>query len=209
MTTSYQLYSRHSAGSFAVQVALEQLGASYELIWISHSQDDVDKLRRIIPTGKVPALVLPDGTVLMESAAMLIHLAAVDRRNVLAPAPGTSEHALFLQWMVFLSANVYETALRMYYADRFTSQEGEAQIAAVRSKAEADFLTHLQILCDRLGPYLLGQRSSIADVYLYMLAGWWTQDKATMYARMPALQRHAALVAALPGVAKAEADHAG
>jgi glutathione S-transferase len=207
MTASYQLYARPNAGSLAVQVALEQIGAPYELNWIGSSPADVERLRRVIPTGKIPALVLPDGTVLMESAAMLIHLAAAHPNFHLAPAPGSSEHALFLQWMVYLSANLYESVLRVYYPDRFSSR-GQADAQAIGDQAKQDFVGHLRLICGRLSPYLLGERYSIADAYLYMLASWWPDDRAALHQALPALQRHASLVAALPAMVKAEADHA-
>src|ERR1700678_3677171 len=116
MTAVYKLYGRAGSGSFAVQVALEEIGAPYERIWVSREAADVARFKSINPTGRVPALVLPDGTIMFESAAMLIHLAITQPRSALAPQPGTSRHAAFLQWMVFLSANVYEAVLRIYYS---------------------------------------------------------------------------------------------
>ena len=190
-----------------MQVALEEIGVPYERIWVGREPQEVEKLRRVVPTGKVPALVLPDGTVMMESAAMLIHLAAAHPAANLAPAPGTSAHATFLQWMVYLSANVYETALRIYYSERYSTR-GEADAAAIKSKAGADFVTHLQVLSSRLGPYVLGERYGVADVYLYMLAGWWPDGLAALYKQVPGLQRLCETVAARPAVIKVEADHA-
>ena len=114
----YKLFGRPDSGSFAVQVALEEIGAPYERIWVGREAAEVARFRAVNPTGKVPALVLPDGTVMFESAAMLIHLALVQPRASLAPQSGTSGHAAFLQWMVFLSANLYEAVLRMYYPAR-------------------------------------------------------------------------------------------
>ncbi|MFO1469134.1 MAG: glutathione S-transferase family protein [Steroidobacteraceae bacterium] len=208
MKASYQLYGRPNSGSFAVQVALEEAGAAYERIWVGREPADVEQLRRVIPTGKVPALVLGDGTVMMESAAMLAHLANAHPGAALAPAPGGSEHARFLQWMVFLSANVYEAALRLYYPERVTSR-GAADAPAVKAKAAQDYLSHLELLSRNLSPYLLGARYSIADVYLYMLVCWWPEDRAALYARAPALESHVQLVSRRPAVLKVEADHGG
>ena len=207
MKSSYQLYGRSNSGSFAVQVALEEIGAAYERIWVGREPEDIDKLRKVIPTGKVPALVLPDGTVMMESAAMLIHLAAAHPAANLAPAPGSSGHAMFLQWMVFLSANVYESALRIYYPQRYTSR-GEADSAVVKAQAEMDYLAHLAILARNLSPYLLGERYSVADVYVYMLASWWPNGRSSLYTVAPGLERLCETVAARPAVIKVEADHA-
>src|SRR5271170_4777073 len=104
----YTLYGRPGSGSMAVQVALEEMGAPYERVWVGRDEADVARFRATNPTGRVPALMLPDGSIMFESAAMLIYLAQRDAPSSLAPSPGTRGHAAFLQWMVFLSANVYE-----------------------------------------------------------------------------------------------------
>src|ERR1700690_1724475 len=108
MTTAYKLYGRPGSGSFAIQVALEEIGVPYERIWIANEPDVVAQYRKLNPTGRVPALGLPDGSVMFESAAILIHLALAHPGARLAPEPGTSAHARFLQWMGFFSGTVHE-----------------------------------------------------------------------------------------------------
>ena len=143
---------------------------------------------------------------MIESAAMLIHLADAHPQSHLAPSPGTTAHAMFLQWMVFLSANAYEAALRMCYPARYSAQ-GEPDAPGIRGQGEIDFLAHLGLISERLNPYVLGDRYSVADVYLYMLATWYTGDMSALYARLPGLGAHAALIATRPTIAKVEADH--
>jgi glutathione S-transferase len=191
----------------AVQVALEEIGAPYERIWVGNDPAEVLQFRAVNPTGKVPALVLPDGTTLFESAAMLIHLGCAHPGSALSPPAGTSRHAVFLQWMVFLSANLYEAALRMYYSDRY-SAHGKDDADAIREQAAADFIAHLELIGPALGPYVLGAEFSIADVYLYMLASWYAGDKGILHERLPKIAAHAARVLARPAVAAVEADHA-
>jgi len=207
MTEMYKLYGRQGSGSLVIQVALEEIGAPYERIWISRDEAEVERFRATNPTGRVPALVLPDGTVMFESAAMVIHLALAHPKAALAPQPGTSRHATFLQWIVFLSANVYEAVLRIYYPARYSSR-GEADAEAVRVQATEDFCRHLAIVNQALGPYVLGSDYSIADAYLHMLASWYPGEKAALYARVPKLAAHAKLMSARPVIVKAEADHA-
>jgi GST-like protein len=207
MTTMYKLYGRPGSGSLAVQVALEEIGARYERIWVGREASDVARFRTMNPTGRVPALELPDGAVMFESAAMLIHLALSHPQAALAPQPGTSRHAVFLQWMVFLSANVYEAALRVYYSARYSTR-AEADAEVIRQQGMDDFCTHLALVSQGLGPYVLGADYSIADAYLYMLMSWYPGDKSELYARAPKLQAHAKLVSARPAVAKVDADHA-
>lgn len=206
MNRQIKLYGRPGSGSLAVQVALEEIAVPYERIWVGQEPADVEQFRRLNPTGKVPALMLPDGTLMFESAAMLIHLALIHPEIKLAPPPGTARHALFLQWMVFLSANLYESVLRIYYSARYSSR-GDADSDAIREQGMVDFLTHVELIGRNLHPYVLGAEYSIADAYLYMLAGWYP-DKAELHARLPAIGEHASLVLARPAVAKVEADHA-
>jgi GST-like protein len=202
----YKLYGRKESGSFAVQVALEEIGAPFELIWIGKEPEAVARFREINPTGKVPALALPDGTLMFESAAILVHLSLVHPGAGLAPPPGTGEHALFLQWMTFMSANAYEAVLRIYYSDRLSTR-GALDAEPIREQGTRDYLAHLELLSRSLKPYVLGTRYSIADVYLYMLASWYPGGKEELYARLPPLRVHAQALSLRPAVSTVEADH--
>jgi glutathione S-transferase len=205
--TRYQLFGRSGSGSFAVQVALEEAGARYESIHVGREPSDADAFRRINPTGKVPALRLPDGTLMFESAAILIHLAATHPQARLAPVTGSSAHARFLQWMVFLSANLYEATLRVSYPHRYSAR-GESDAGAILEQADLDFYAHLELISKVLDPYVMGAQFSVADIYLYMLATWCHGDRAVMYARRPLIAQHAALVGARPAIINVEAEHA-
>ena len=204
----YKLYGRQGSGSLAVQVALEEIGVPFERVWIAKEPEAVARFREINPTGKVPALQLPDGTLMFESAAILVHLSLVHPGAGLAPPPGSSEHALFLQWMTFMSANAYEAALRVYYSDRYSTR-GALDTELIREQGTRDFLAHLELISRSLKPHVLGARYSIADVYLYMLASWYPAGKEALYAQLPALKLHAQMLSLRPAVSKVEADHGG
>ncbi len=206
MTSAYRLYARHSAGSFAVQVALEEASLPYELSWIARTPEAVAAYRRVNPAAKIPALALPGGAVMSESAAMLIYLATAHPQAQLAPLPGTPAHARFLQWMVFLSASLYETALRYFYSERYSADS--TTTAGVKAQALADYTHHLETLDAQLAPYLLGESYCVADPYLYMLAGWYPGDLSALMQRLPRLARHGELLRQRPAVVKSERDHA-
>ncbi|MBS0364647.1 MAG: glutathione S-transferase family protein [Proteobacteria bacterium] len=205
--TPYTLYGRTGAGSLAPQILLEETGAPYRLSWVGKGSAELEAYRRINPTGKIPCLVLPDGTAVFESAAILIHLADAHPGAAFAPAPGTSARARYLQWMVFLSANVYESLLRYFYAERY-STAGPAAAPAIQAQALADWDRHLQLLHGALSPYLLGEQISAADPYLYMLAGWYPGGVKALATRLPKLVRHAELIGGRPATRKADSDHA-
>src|SRR5579859_4503516 len=206
MKKPFTLYGRPGSGSLAVQVALEEIGAEYERVWIGGEPAEIARYKEVNPTRKVPALGLPDGTIMFESAAILIHLALLNPDAKLAPQPGTTRHASFLQWMCYLSANIYEAVLRIYYSARY-SPRGEADANLIREQGIADFISHISLPARSLNPFLLGAEYSIADAYLYMLASWFP-DRAELNLRLPVLAAHSAKVAARPAVAKVEADHA-
>jgi glutathione S-transferase len=203
----YRLYGRSNAGSLAPQIILEEIGAAYELIWIGNTPADLEALRRINPAGKVPSLVLPDGTAVAESAAILIHLTDAHPAAGLAPPSGSSAHARFLQWMVFLSANLYDAVLRYYYPERY-STAGAGAAPAIQAQALRDYTAYLERMEGELSPYVLGDRLSAADPYLHMLAAWYPEGAPPLAPRLPKLARHAELMRARPATLKAERDHA-
>ncbi len=204
---TYRLYGRRGGGSLAPQILLEEIGAPYELIWVNNAAADLEALRGINPAGKIPALVLPDGTAVAESAAILIHLAHAHPAAKFAPAPGSTAHARFLQWMIFLSANVYEAVLRYYYAERY-STAGPGAAPEIKAQALADFTAHLERVHGELSPYVLGEQLSAADPYLHMLAGWYPEDASPLTTRLPRLVQHAELLRRRPATRKGERDHA-
>jgi len=185
---------------------LEEIGAPYELIWVGRAAADIETLRQLNPAGKVPALVLLDGTPVFESAAILIHLAHAYPAANLAPPAGTTGHARFLQWMSFMSSNVYESVLRIYYPERY-STSGAAAAAEIKQQAVADYVRHLEVIHDTLSPYVLGEKLSAADSYLYMLAAWYPGESAVLHARLPKLAQHAELLRQRAATLKAERAH--
>jgi len=83
--SQYRLYGRRGAGSLAPQMLLEEIGAAYELVWVSKAPAEIEAFRRISPAAKIPALMLQDGTMVSESAAILIHLTNAHPAAGLAP----------------------------------------------------------------------------------------------------------------------------
>ena len=204
--TPYKLYGRPNSGSLAAQIVLEEIGAPYEMIWVGRAPADLEALRQVNPAGKVPALVLPDGTAVFESAAILIHLTLAHPAANLAPLVGSAAHARFLQWMLFMSSNVYESVLRCYYPERY-STNGQTAANEIKHQAVADYARHLELIHGALSPYVLGEKLSAADPYLHMLAAWYPGDVAALHARLPKLAQHAELLRRRAATLKAEQAH--
>jgi len=197
----YTLYARRGTGSIAPQIVLDELSLPHSIEWIDRDAAARPSYLRINPTGKIPALKLGDDSVIFESAAIVIHLTSCDPANRLAPPVGTAGHARFVQWMVFLSANLYEASLRGYYPHRYTAA-GAAGAAGVKEQGFADALRHLGLIEAGLSPFLLGSQPSAADIYLYMLTTWHQPSPTVIHDRFPALKSLCAAIAARPIVAK-------
>jgi len=204
----YKLYWSKGSGAMTPQALLEEAGAEYEKIVI-----DIDKNEHksadflsVNPMGQIPALVLPDGTLMTESAAMVLHLTDRHPEAKLAPPAGSPESARFQRWLLYLATPVYTAVLRYYYPEQFTNDPaGHPGVSAV---GLADFDRCLAVLNDALdpGPYLLGETFSAADVYLTMLAGWHPEPDAAL-ATNPRIRRLSELVVARPAIARVWAEH--
>lgn len=202
MSDRYTLYGRQGGGSIVVQFLLETFGIAHDIVWVSQEQAAQPDFKKINPAGKIPALVLPDGTIVLESAAICLHL--TNTNPGLSPTIGSSAHAKYLQWMVFLSANFYEAILRVYYAHRY-SAGGDAHAADVKQQALLHIDHHLSVMEAALAPYLLSETLTAADLYLVMLLSWLPDG---VPASMPKLKHLAETVGKLPVVERVLAQNA-
>src|SRR6266581_9709718 len=104
----YMLYGKKGSGSVTTQVALELIGAPYRVIETAswEPNDAFAGLLKVNPLGQIPTLVLSDGSVLSESAAILIHLGGAHPESGLFPRDA-SARAQAVRGLVFIAANCY------------------------------------------------------------------------------------------------------
>ena len=198
----YTLYHAPRSAALVVQTLLEIIGAPYTL----HPVDiDMDALRdpqllRINPNGWVPALVY-EGGAMYEAAAITIFLCDRHPQANLAPSPNEALRGRFLQWLVYMAGTLQPAFQMVYYPFRFTSREQEYD--GVRSRAASRLEEIWQIIDDSLGsgPFILGERFSACDVYLYMLSTWLLEEHTPVSA-FPNAARCVEKVAARDEVAR-------
>lgn len=204
----YELYGSIGSGNACVEAALAVSGANYRVITIRTGEKEhlAESFRVINPRQQVPALRLPDGTIMSESAAMMLHLADAFPDARLAPIPGSSARAQHDRWLIFMAVNLYEGELRKAYANRYTQAVDEAE--GVRASADAYVKQHHVILEEAVsGQFLLGNDMSMADIYLWMLASWMDQDWLERHC--PKVSSVARALRALPKIAPVHAVHFG
>ena len=168
----YTLYSSKGSGGFAVEAALAKAGAPFTYVDVdtANQAHKTPEFLKLSPLGQVPAMTLPDGTLMTESAAMAMHVAHAFPKANLAPPPGTTAHAKFLRWMLFMACNLYEPDLRYFYPARYTADPAGAD--GVKAAGAAYMAKSFPIIEAGLDPYLAGPSLGIADVYLAMMVSW-------------------------------------
>ena len=203
-----KLYYSPGSGSFVVEAVLAELGRDYERQQVDIKGDEQfgPQFLAVNPRAQVPALQLDDGTVLTESAAIALFLADAGGGGGLLPAVGTPERGVVMRWLFFAAANLYEADLRLYYPQRYTSDEAGAP--GVKQAAEQEFERCAGLIEQALdaGPFLLGATMSVADLYIAMLTEWhW--DKARFFAAHPKLGGLNRSVAARPALGRLWAEN--
>jgi glutathione S-transferase/GST-like protein len=204
----YKLYWAEDTGAFAPQVILEEVGAAYERcdVDLEQGEEMAAAFLAINPRGQIPVLQLDDGSIVTESAAIVLYLAESHPEAGLLPAVGSAERAVLYRWLFFAASNLYEGILRIYYSDRYTTEV--TQVDAVQAAARRYVDDMWGQLADALeeGPFFLGQKYSVIDPYLLMLTNWHENPDA-LFAAQPKLQRLCVAVRARAAVARVWGQH--
>ena len=170
----YKLHWSADSGAFAPHAALVEVGAQFELIEVDLASDQhySPGFKAVNPRAQVPVLTLPDGTLMPESVAMMLHLADCHPDNGLVPPVGDSRRAIVYRWLLFSAVNLYETGCRI--GDTHHYSDNESDYEGIRARALLDLDNHWKILADAIGsgPFLLGRQYCIADICILMLSQW-------------------------------------
>jgi len=195
----YKLYWAPNTGAFAPDVVLTLCAAPFQRHRVDYDakEQHSESYLKLNPMGQIPLLLLPDGTAMTESAAMVLHLVERFPEAELTPAPGSAARAVFDRWLVFLAVNVYSAILRFYYAGRYTTDPAGAE--GVRKAAERDLQKQFAVLEAALdpSPFLTGEAFGAADIYLMMLADWYRPAR-----ELPRIGRLCSALAAEPRIAE-------
>jgi GST-like protein len=199
---TYILYGDRGSGSAPVEMALAEIGASVELrpVPLEHDAQLADDYRRLNPMSRVPTLILPDGTVLTESLAILLTLADRHPEAGLLPPPGETARAVALRWMALAAGEFYPHVTRNDYPERFSADPAHAP--AIRARAVEMGRAIWRIVEEHAAPdpFLLGDRFTIADAYIAVLSRW-MGNADWLAANCPRIGRLAQAVAARPRIA--------
>jgi GST-like protein len=198
---NHRLLGCKGCGSAIVEAAfaVAKLPLDYEEVDYSAGSNTRERLLAVNPLGQVPTLVLPDGSVMTESLAIVHYLNDLAPRAGLVPAKGDAARVPFLRWSTYLVTAVYPT---FTYGDEpakwVEDTHGAKQLRESTDRhREAQWLRLEEAVGD---PWFLGAKMTALDLYVAVMTRW-RPGRKWFTAHTPRLLAIAQKASATPGVA--------
>lgn len=186
------LYGHPGSGSAAVEAALVLTGQPYHLVqaasWAPESA--LDELRRANPLLQIPTLVWDDGTVMTESAAILIELGLRYPASGLLPA-APSARAQALRGLVYIAANCYAMIGVIDFPDRVIAAPTDTELQRIHQRSRDRLHSLWDTFADQFMPatgpaFLAGDAPGALDL-LATVVSHWSGTRAHLAVARPAL----------------------
>ena len=200
-----KLYHSTFTRSGRARWMLEEIGEPYELVHVSLMKGEgrTPEYLAIHPHGAVPALV--DGHhKLIESSAIIMHLADKFADKKLAPALGTIDRAHYYRWMVYVPATV-DPALEAITLHTRLLPEAK-RVAAIADEGKRRWGNIARVLEEAVGgrKFVVGDHFTGADVAVASAIGW--VEFLGLLGDHPKLAEYAKPMKDRPAVQRAHAD---
>ena len=173
------LYFAPHTISLATHIVLEEVGADYSTVRIDFgtSQQRSPEYLKVNPKGRMPALVTDRG-ILTETPAMLVYLAQSFPKAQLAPIDDPFLFAQIQSFNSYLCSHLHVAHAHRMRGYRWVDADDAHSIAAMQRKVpqsvgEAFAMVEREML---KGPWVMGERYTICDPYLFTLAQWLEAD---------------------------------
>jgi glutathione S-transferase len=196
------LYYAPGTCALASHLALEYAGADYETVRVDFSsqQQRSPEYLRLNPKGRVPSLATDRG-VLTETPALLQYISQLFPDAKLAPLDDPFQLARMNEFNSYICSTVHVAHAHRMRGYRWA--DGEPAIDAMKRKVPQNIAECFALIEREMlkGPWVLGERFSVCDPYLFTLAGWMKADGVEM-AGFPKVADHHARMSADPVVIK-------
>jgi glutathione S-transferase len=186
------LYYARDTISLATHILLEEVGATYATVRVDFGKTEQRSAEymKINPKARVPALVTERG-VLTETPAMLVYVAQEFRRPELALMDDPFDFAQVQAINSYFCSGLHINHSHRMRGPRWVDASDAPAIAAMQRHvpvsvgANYDLIEHGMLK----GPWVMGERYTICDPYLFTLAQWLEQDGVDP-ARIPRVMDH-------------------
>ncbi|MEO8081678.1 MAG: glutathione S-transferase [Caldimonas sp.] len=204
------LYGTQGSGSASTEAALEIVGLPYRRVdaasWKADSPG-FSELKSINPLAQIPTLVLDDGTVLSESAAILIDLGLRHPQSgLLATEAGPRSQQI--RGLVYIAANCYAGIGILDFPERWYPEPDATVKEAMQQRGRARLHELWELFADQFPatPWLSGERIGGLDVLAATVSKWSGARKALAASR-PGFSALLERIEADPRVAAVWARH--
>jgi glutathione S-transferase len=189
------LYYSPGSCSFAVHIALEEIGKPFtlEAILTDKGEARTPAFRRLNPKGRVPVL-FEGGVMITEAPAILIHLALTFPEFDLAPK-GNEELVRTLEWFNWLSGTVHSVAVRQIWRPEYFTNDPNQRDCIV-SKGHEHLDDAYRLIDEKLASNVWAMPSgyTILDPYLLVFYRWGNRMGRSMRTLYPSWTAHAELI---------------
>ena len=197
------LYLAPGTCAMPVRIALVEANAPHRIqrLDLAAGEQRSPAYLAINPKGRVPALVTERG-VLTETPALLLYVAQRFPEAQLAPLDDPFLLARMQEVHSFLASTVHVAHAHGRRASRWA--DDEHAIAAMQAKMPRNMRDGFSEIEHHYlaGPWVLGERFSLADIYLFVVAGWLASDGVDI-AEFPKVADHHERILARPTVQEA------
>jgi glutathione S-transferase len=198
-----KLYYASNACSLAPHIALNEAGADYEAVKVDTAKGEQrsPKYLAVNPKAKVPSLATDRGT-LTEVPVLLGYIARTYSKAELAPTDSFDFFAM-QSFNTFLSSTVHIAFAHLFRPERYG--DSDAAKADMRAKVPRSLAEHMGLIEERFADgrnWVLGDKYSVSDPYLYVFSRWLERDGAGGSAAFPKLVAHRARMQERPAVQK-------
>lgn len=160
-------------GNAIVESAFALAGVPLDTEEVDYSAGSATRgrLMEVNPLGQVPTLVLPDGSVMTESLAMIHYLNDLSPRAGLVPPAGSAERARFLRWSTFIVAAIYPTYTYGDEPAKWVDDVSGAKLLRESTDRHREKLW-LQVESELGDPWFLGGKRTALDIYIAVMTRW-------------------------------------
>ena len=169
----YQLYGHQNSGAAAIEAALELCDIPYRFIDVELSSEAAQTLEKLNRLKQIPTLQLPDGSVLTESAAILIHLGLTfPKSNLLPKLPADRDQAI--RGLAYIVSNCYVAIGIIDYPERWLAETDEASRQNLLAGARARLHWSWEVFADQFSGelYLGDEVPGALDVLAAVVSRW-------------------------------------
>jgi GST-like protein len=164
----YVDYGQKGTGSVPVEAALLLLGEAYEVVERGPGEDRPAGN----PLQRVPILRLPDGQLMTESAAILIHVADSHPAARMAPALVDPRRPGLLRWMTYVSAQICALVWIRDDPGCLAADEAHMPVLLERTAERIAYCWRAMDAQVSPGRYILGDELSVLDLYVTVVSAW-------------------------------------